>query len=313
MSKFENRNPIEIDSYTSRSKRVKSLYKADNIYANQTVANIVVLLCCVIDFLVLFSKWLLVTKPENTAIIVCIAVASSVALDVPLAIGGCALKEYHLGLIEKKTAKLIMGCSVAIFLIAFTCFLPFTLSTKDLSFQLQGGNMVNTLGESANQNLSSVNNTPIWIAAIYNSIIPLLTSLSSGLISYYSYSPLKEKLKKAELKRIEIESNIIDLKTALSQITNTNEHCMALLNREMDLYNADIESTKARGECLKQTARQLIMEKLNQPDSISLVTKSSKQAVDKACVETTPKQQLFEFVEAGINESVIIDKQSQNI
>ena len=88
MSKFENRNPIEIDSYTSRSKRVKSLYTADNIYANQTVANIVVLLCCAIDFLVLFSKWLLVTKPENTAIIVCIAVASSVALDVPLAIGG---------------------------------------------------------------------------------------------------------------------------------------------------------------------------------------------------------------------------------
>ena len=289
-------DPIKLDGYKTREYENNVLHKADNIYASKWFGNIAVILFCFIDFWCMQIIWNLVSKPENIVFIYAVAIGCAIALDVPLAIAGYSLKAYHQGLKSKNENNIVLILSVAVFLIAFICSLLFRIETRDMSYEIQCSNLVNTLGTTTVATDNNVNNLSVLIASIFNGIIPLLTSISSFVISYYAYSPIAEKLIKLERRSIRLDSNIIDAKTAISQAETAEEYCSTLLRKEDDLYAEHIARIDAEGECIKQTARLIVMEKLGDADSVSAVTVSAKESISKKNIDSAPEDRLPLFV-----------------
>lgn len=298
MKREKINDPIKLDPYATRGKEHKVLNKADNIYASKWFGNIAVALFCFIDFWCMQTIWNLVSKPENFIFIYAVAIGCAVALDVPLAIAGHSLKAYHQGLKSKNENAIILILSISVFLIAFICSFMFRVETKDLSYQLQSSNLVNTLGaaETPAPEATQTAGQTILIASIFNGIIPLLTSISSFVISYFAYSPLKEKIMRLERRLISLDSNIIEAKTAIAQAETAEEYCNTLLMKEEDLYMEHIDRINAEGECIKQTAKLVIMEKLGDADSVSAVTQSAKAEVSKNNVNPAPEYKLPTYI-----------------
>lgn len=293
------RDPIMLDSYGSRERETNLLFKPDNLYAKKWLANIAVALFCFIDFWCLQMVWNTVTKPENILFIYAVALGCAVALDVPLSIAGYSLKSRHQRLVSRNENIIILILSISVFIIAFACSFFFRLETRDLSYSIQNTNMVNVIDTGslgANPVTSEATDTqgslPILIAAVFNGIIPLLTSMAAFVISYYGYSPLDEKILRLLRRCIRLDSNIIDLNTAILQAGTPEEYCDVMLNKEYDLYITHTQSIRAEGENLKQTAYLAVMKKLGDNESISTVTQAAAESVIRSKVSMEPERHL---------------------
>lgn len=286
-------SPFSLDSYGTRVNRSNNLYRPDSIYSRPIFSNIAVLAFVFIDFFCLFTVWNLV-QTEDMVYVCCVALGCAVALDVPLAIAAIALKRYHNGLSSKKEAMIIMAISVSVFAIAFVFSLIFRLVTKDLSFDTgTSSTLVNTVGEMETD--TTEDNLSICFAALFNGVIPLLTSLSSFVISYFS-SPLNRKLKQLETERITLQSNILEVDKALAQAEDALTHCDGLLEREQDLYFEFIDKLDSECQSLKQLARIIIMEKLQTPENVTALTESGNALYSEVDYNDVPNSALPEFV-----------------
>lgn len=290
------RDPIVLDPYGSREKETNLLFKPDNLYAKKWLASIAVAVFCFIDFWCIQIVWNTVSRPENVIFVYAVAVGCAVALDVPLSIAGYSLKMRHQRLINRNENIIIMALSISVFIIAFVCSFSFRLATRDLSFGLKNTSTVSlvdaaTLGsnlivpEAANMQ----GGTPILIAGLFNGVIPLLTSMAAFVISYYGYSPLDEKILRLLRRDIRLDSNIIDLNTAITQAETPEEYYDIMLNREYELYRTHIESVQAEGENLKQAAYLAVIEKLSDSNGISNVTRAAAESVIRAKTNINPK------------------------
>lgn len=291
--------PFNLDSYCTRTKRVTRLNRAESIYGKQWFSNLIVFAFVCIDMFCLKVVWNLV-QMEDPLFVYCLAFACAAALDVPLAIAAVSLKKYHQGLCGKKSTTLIVILSVIVFLIAFVCSFGFRIITKDLSFEIDSSSaLMNTMAASASTNTDSF---PVWIAAIYNGIVPLLTSLSSFIISYYSSSPLTAKLANLEKERIALQTNIIEIEEALLQAGTSRNYCAELIARENDLYKEFLCKLDLETLRLKQLIRVILMEKLSEPENITILSQSAKNLYQKNETVDIESQELADFVESQIQD-----------
>lgn len=294
MANSSSVSPFALDAYSTRAKRTKRIYTPDNPYARKVTNAIAILLFVAIDFATLFTVWNLVML-ENPFYIICICAGCAVALDVPLAIGANALKKYHHGFMKKNEAMISMLLSVIVFAIAFAFSLGFRLVTKDLSFDVgTSSTLISTIGETAN---NSEGNASIWFAALFNGILPLLTSLSSFVISYFSTDPVNDKLRTLETERITLQANLIEADTALAQGDDAITHCNGLLARERDLYTEFIEKLNAENQTLKQLARIVLMEKLGGSNDITALTESGERIYEELQHLDVPGTNLASFID----------------
>ena len=304
MSNNNSVSPFALDPYNTRAKRTKRIYTPDNPYAKKITNYVAILVFCCIDLYCLSVVWNLV-QLEAPLYAYSVAHGCALALDIPLAIGAIALKKYHHGLMSKQEAMITLTLSVVVFVIAFAFSLAFRLVTKDLSFDVGTSSvLVNTTGDSIS---SSDNNTSIWFAALFNGILPLLTSMSSFVISYFSTDPINEKLSVLETERISLQSNILEANMALAQGDDAITHCNGLLAREKDLYAEFIEKLNAENQTLKQLARLVLMEKLGTSNDVTAVTESAKYIYDGTEHLATPGTNLESFIDKkfGNNENLV--------
>lgn len=291
--------PFNLDSYCTRTKRVTRLNRAESIYGKQWFSNLIVCIFVCIDLFCLKVVWNLV-QTEDPLFVYCLAFACAAALDVPLAIAAVCLKKYHQGLCGKKGTTLIMILSVTVFMFAFVFSFGFRIITKDLSFDIGTSSaLINTMAASAGTYTDSF---PVWIAAIYNGIVPLLTSLSSFIISYYSSSPLTAKLANLEKERIALQANIVEIEEALLQAGTSRNYCAELIAREKDLYKEFLQKLDLETLRLKQLIRLILMEKLPEPENITILSQSAKNLYQKNETLNIESQELADFVESQLQD-----------
>lgn len=269
--------PFKHESYRTREKRFSYINKTDTIYGSSILAGLTVLACVVIDFYIHYVKWNLVQM--ESPIFVCMAAfACAVALDVPLAVGGVVLKRYHQGVCSKKENNLVMGLAIAVFLVAFACSFGFTLVTRDVVFTMgTGGTITNTVTSSAQEAENETEHIGILVAAIYNSVLPLLTSLASFLISYFSYAPLKQKLMKYEKEKIGIQNNLLEAEKAMAEADD--EYCERLIARENDKYAEMKKQIQAENTYLKELARMIMIEKMATPQENDNIGRNGREVL----------------------------------
>ena len=103
----KNNNTFKQDPYHTRKERISFLNKPDTVFARSWLCGLVVLGCVFVDLLCLKVIWNLV-QTENPLFVWSIAAACAVALDVPLAIAGTAVKRYHQGLGSRREKNIIL-------------------------------------------------------------------------------------------------------------------------------------------------------------------------------------------------------------
>ena len=271
--KKKKSNPLEMDPYSTRTKRLKNLFKPDSIYEGAALSYIVTLLFVIIDYVCLYTVWNTV-QTEDANLVRLLAMGCAVCLDVPTAIAAIAVKKYHQGLCSKTSAKIIAIASIVTFTITFIFALFFRIATKDLTFEVNaGGTMVNTLNTET-QNAG--NSTPVLVAALFCGFIPLCTSIGSVVISYFGVNPLKQKLYTLNHERIAIESQLVDLDRVLIEKTEAELYKNFLIEREKEMFTQYKDECIAAGAVLKQATRDAIMEKLQNPDDIKVVVESGQ-------------------------------------
>jgi len=281
MSLFKTNNkndPLAMDSYSTRSKRLKTLFKPDSLYEGALVSYVVILLFVAVDYTCLYTVWNTV-QTESAVLVKLLAVGCAVCLDVPMAIAAVAFKKYHQGLYTKKACKLMVIFSILTFSLTFLFALCFRLVTKDLTFEVSaGGTMVNTLATESENSEGSI---PVVVAALFCGFIPLCTSIAGFVISYFGIDPLKQKIFCLNKEKVAIESHLIDLEKALIEQKQADSYKTFLIKREKSMLDQFRNECTTAGALLKQATRDAIMDKLRTPDDISVVTESGRKLNDE--------------------------------
>jgi len=300
MKKNFEQSPFHLDSFHSRKTRVENLNRPDTVYARMWFSNFAVLIFVCIDLFCLKVVWNLV-QTESPVFVYCLAFACAAALDIPLAIAAVTLKKYMQGLCGKQEKNIILAISVAVFVVAFAFSFGFRFITKDLSFDIgTSSTLTNTLASS--QEDAQGSSIAVVFAALFNGIIPLLTSLSSFVLSFFSYDPIKIKLVKLEEEKIALQANILEAEKGLAQTEATDRHCAELVAREEDLFSQFINRLDADGAELKQLVRVILMEKLDSSESVTAMYRSGEKIAKGSTSSVTPGQELPKIILEGLKK-----------
>ena len=271
---------LALDDYGTRLWRTNQLNKSDSIYASSLVANIATILFVLIDFICLYTVWNTV-QTESSLMIALIAIGCAVCLDVPLAITGNALKSHHQKIKDKSSTMIVLVLAVATFLITFIFAFWFRVETKDLTFDISSGStLTNTLAETTAEETNDSN--AVIVAALFNAIVPLCTSIASFVISYFAANPLGMKIARLDKAIITLDSNLAEIEQVCQEAEGIQNYKQYLLAREEDMYQQFCESSEAQGVVRKQAVRFVIMEMLGTPDDITVLTESGDEVNKKA-------------------------------
>lgn len=312
-------SPFKTEKYCSRTQRVKRLSKPGSLWESKLLGTLAVIIFVFIDFQCLRASWDLV-QLESSLFIFCTAVACAIALDVPLAIGAIALKKYCHKLISRTEKNMVLIPAIIVFALAFACNFGFRLTMRNNTFEIgSSSNMVNTAstaetganspnapGDAAvleSDAANSKNQSAILLAGIYSGLIPLLTSLSSFVISYFSCNPLQDELVKLEKEKIGLQSHITEAQKELSEIQSSEEFCAGLIARENDLYREFGCQLDADAFSAKQLVRLLLMKKLKTADDITAMSNAAQKLMRSSNANEIPESQLSAFVDSQINST----------
>lgn len=264
-------HPLSLDRYKSFLNEAKQLNKPLSFYEHSVVGYIATIIFVVIDFVCLYTVWNIV-QTESSILVRLLALGCAICLDVPMAIAGLSLKRYYQGVMRKNIATLITICSIATFAITFVFALWFRIETKDLTFEI--GSM-STMSNSVSVESSSTNDSnAVFIAALFNGVIPLCTSIASFVITFFASNPLKETLYKLNKEHISLISRKTEIAMVLEEAKKVDTYKEFLLAREMDMYNQFFRECESMGNLRKQATGLAIMEKLANPDEITVTTES---------------------------------------
>lgn len=285
-------SPFYLDRYGSRAERMDDLNKPEGLLS-LSVCDLVVMFFMLVDFVCLKVVWNIVMT-ENPFFVICVAAACAVVLDLPMSIAAKVLKKYNQGLCDKKEKNQTIILAIAAFTIAFVFSFCFRIFTKDVSFSPgTEETLTNTLTVTAQTDTSDPS---ILVAALFNGVLPLLTSLASFIVSYYMCDPLKIKLGKLEKGRIGLQANIHQAEKALAETASSEQYCNELIAREGDLYQEFMDQLDADALALKQMVRVLIMRKLGTPEYVSAMSKAGAKLTQTYEIDGGPGQKLPEFI-----------------
>ncbi len=280
-----------------RSKLIDKINKPESIYASEIFGNILTVLFVGIDLACLYSVWNGI-QTENPIMIILIAVGCAVCLDVPLAIAAHALAAYKQGISNKGKAYTILTISIVLFVIAFVFALVFRVINKDMFNTSSASGLVNTM----NPNTAAIepeesDSSKIMIAALFTGVLPLLTSLASFVVNYFSARPLYKKIANLKKDKIAYETIIAEYEAVLEESEKADEHCSELMAREQDVFEAEKQKLYTESGIAKQEVRLDIMKKINaSPEAITQITASSK-AVAKKPDTPFPSSKLALYIE----------------
>lgn len=290
-------SPFNLDRYGSRAERMDDLNRPEGLLS-LSVCDCVVMFFMLVDFVCLKVVWNLVMT-ENPFYVICVAAACAVVLDLPMSVAAKVLKKYNQGLCDRKEKNQIIILAIAAFMIAFVFSFCFRIFTKDVSFSSgTGETLTNTLSMTAQTDTSDPS---ILVAALFNGVIPLLTSLASFIVSYYMYDPLRSKLGRLEKGRIGLQANIHEAEKALAETSGTEQYCNELIAREGDLYQEFMSQIGADALELKQMVRVLIMKKLGTPEYVSVMSEAGIELLQSYETDNRPGQELPGFIDGQIH------------
>lgn len=262
------------DKYQTREQRLKKITSPDTFWGRAMVALGITISCTIIDTYLLYEKWYLVSKaiPE---IVLLSALACAIALEIPFSYLGIVLKRYHLSVFKKNGKNMFLALAVGIFAIAFIGSFAFTIVTRDLVFTVGSASTIQNTVATGGATAVQEDDLSIMVAAIFNGVLPLLTSVTVFIASYFSYEPLKRKIALYEKERIGIQNNLIEVESAIAEADST--YFDRLVEREEERYQEEIQLIEAQNVYMKELARAILAKKMSTPEENDEIAKNGSR------------------------------------
>ena len=244
--------------------------KPDTLWNHPIFLVIVVGLCMLVDFFNfkhLFDSFLLTASLARASGIIAFLIAYDA---IPLWLG-IALKKKSQGY---KVDQLMIYIMIAVFVLAFAINVGLRIATKDIilpeSSKVYSDQLYGTVTSTAtNQTDSSL----VLMYAIFVSVIPVITSLASGTISYLMANPLKKEKLRCEEELDQIKESMSMLRTVLAEYENNSGYLERLWADDDAKYASAKGTIEAHKAQLIHYTRQKLEEHLGDPTSTNILSK----------------------------------------
>ena len=129
--------------------------------------------------------------------------------------------------------------------------------------------------EQENQELQEESHEGVTVAAIFNGMLPLLTSITSFMITFSTYTPINDTRMKYEKARIEMQNNLMDVERALAEADP--EHFDRLFARETSKYQAEKDLLRKENAYLKELARAILERQMTTEEENDEIARNGKK------------------------------------
>lgn len=186
---------------------------------------------------------------------------------------GINLKKMDLGY---RVNKIMIKIMIAVFILAFFANISMRIVTRDLVLPLTSDIFSGTINGDVNSiNQGQTNEKLVIMYAIFGSIIPLITSLASGTISYAISNPLHNEKIALEKQNNLLNKKIEELNTVLEEYNNNEDYIKRLKFDDTKRYIANRDMISAHKGYLINYVHERIEEDQGNPTSTSILSKPS--------------------------------------
>ena len=304
--------PVRDVQYLSRReaerKYQKQLLLMYGFFCLSGVVSLLEALCVTNDFLRLRKTWNIV-ETSNPIVVFITALTCAMLLNVSMLYFGIELKKYSQKLCVRSEMLKVGVMSCVTFLITYIFYFMFTMATRSSAYSMRSNGGFQ-LGGTSNS-IESGENAILYIA-LYAAFLPLATSLFSVLAGYCSNNPLQKEINLCNLRIIDIQNNIMDLRQALIEAEEPLRHAQYLFKCETDKYKTFIENLRLQGLCLMINVDELIAKSIDTPEAYSeLITKSRNHINEYKQISEFPHDSIDyiqnELIKKGLNGKLVED------
>ncbi|MCD8133037.1 MAG: hypothetical protein LUE19_04180 [Clostridiales bacterium] len=270
------RNHIYQKQWKAREKAVKQRYRARNLFENKCFCNLCIAGFMAIDLLCFKTLWNL-TMTASPVYVWMVSLGCAAALDLPLAVAAVFVKRCRQGDVEKPERNLILILAIAAFGIAFVLGFFFRLNTAYLSFDIASASTLANTVSTAVVDTDTESSAVVRTAAMFNAMLPLLTSLSSFILSYVStVDREEEELARMEKERLMLQKQIAETNAVISECEDPESYGEALAAQTKDIYDIHQMGLDDLSRGLKEEVRLMLMLEMETPEDLTNLAKAGR-------------------------------------
>lgn len=257
-----------------RHQLLKYDSKTESIWEHPIASIFIVVLCAVLDFIMfrqIFSRVLYDDIWTQALGVVSLLISFEIA---PL----------YLGILKKRmdcrlnAGKFIAVLLLCAFVVGVICNAALRFATKDLVLPDFSSASISTIGETQ---VSEGDGYLPLLFAIFGTLLPIITSFVSFSVSYMSYHPLKQKLKKLRQQQLALEDNINKHEAAEVEYQKYLEYMEKKLAEDEEYYLLTKQLIEKRALLYANYVRHRIKEKLLNPTANNVLSDNTISILKK--------------------------------
>ncbi len=256
--------------FSLRSRLNKEKGKPESIWEHQTTVLIIMTICCILDtvmFFQLFNSYL----SDDPYVRMLSIIAMLIGFDVAPILIGVELRKRNLGLRANNIVIYAFGIA---FIVAFLWNIVLRIATKDLV--LPDNTMTSSLIGTVT-NVASSKNKMATVNALFAASLPVITSLVSFGVSFYSYNPVRKRLNELKAEQIQLEDSIVELEALLLEYESDPNYWSRMLEDDEQKYLSTLDLIQELTIYYCDYVRERIKEHLGDPASSNELSKNQRK------------------------------------
>lgn len=271
MRKNENLWVIRRDGnlgFTTRSKITRLRSRPDTMWNHPLMLIVIIATCGLVDLLNFKQVFDAFIFDSLIARIVGI-LAFLIAFDFIPIWAGLNLKKKNQGYKVNTAVIKIMTCA---FILAFVVNFALRIATREMVLPEGGVFSGEINGDVTTPALQGGNHMLVYVYAVLTSIVPLITSLASGGISFLMSNPLHKEMMDIEKRKNLLLSDIESVNATLEEYDADKAFFERMLKDDAEKYAAARIMVTRHQQYLKDYVRERLAEHLADPTSTTVLT-----------------------------------------
>ena len=260
--------------FSTMDRVVKERFKADTKWEHPAMAVVVMLLCGTLDFIMfrqLFGSFLY----DNVWIQWFSIIGLLIGFDAAPIYLGMAAKKRKQGL---NTSKVVTGVFLFAFIVSFIINVILRIAMKDQVLPDLEKMATSVFGDVS---MGIPVNERALPYALFTAVLPLVTSLVSFGISFMTFNPLKQKLKKLREEQYFLERDLDSIKAVLAEYEYDRDFQERIMEDDVRNYWIAREMAKEKAMMYLDYVRERIAEHLGTPSAANAMVSTQREKLEE--------------------------------
>lgn len=260
--------------FSTMDKAVKERFKADSKWEHPVMAVAVMLLCGTLDFIMfrqLFGSFLY----DNVWIQWFSIIGLLIGFDAAPIYLGMAAKKRKQGI---NTSKVVTGVFLFAFIVAFVINVILRIAMKDQVLPDLEKMATSVFGDVS---MGIPVNERALPYALFTAVLPLVTSLVSFGISFMTFNPLKQKLRKLREEQYLLEKDMDSIKAVLADYEQDRDFKERVMEDDDRNYRIARAMAKEKAMMYLDYVRERIAEHLGTPSAANAMVSTQREKLEE--------------------------------